>query len=165
MNFLRGVMGGQSAGPQHTEAETVRGARWVRDLGRVRAGTGRRIRGLEVTSRAPPWAGGPHAASPVASLPLLKPRSYSLSPPAQPPPRRSGRADRSRAPELRRPGVGGGPPPVPPGKGSILRAGGSTCPLYPRGLRALAAFSCLERNLKCCCLRRSLEWGMGGCEV
>ncbi|XP_066089002.1 general vesicular transport factor p115 isoform X1 [Saccopteryx bilineata] len=26
MNFLRGVMGGQSAGPQHTEAETVRGA-------------------------------------------------------------------------------------------------------------------------------------------
>uniref|UniRef100_A0A0J9YUG0 USO1 vesicle docking factor n=1 Tax=Mus musculus TaxID=10090 RepID=A0A0J9YUG0_MOUSE len=23
MNFLRGVMGGQSAGPQHTEAETI----------------------------------------------------------------------------------------------------------------------------------------------
>ncbi|MEJ1274770.1 hypothetical protein NN561_005659 [Cricetulus griseus] len=26
MNFLRGVMGGQSAGPQHTEAETVSAA-------------------------------------------------------------------------------------------------------------------------------------------
>ena len=36
MNFLRGVMGGQSAGPQHTEAETVSAA----SPGRAGAGLG-----------------------------------------------------------------------------------------------------------------------------
>ncbi|KAG8515167.1 General vesicular transport factor p115 [Galemys pyrenaicus] len=54
MNFLRGVMGGQSAGPQHTEAETVRGATGPR-LGK---GPGRNgdegLGGPEVTSCALP---------------------------------------------------------------------------------------------------------------
>lgn len=84
MNFLRGVMGGQSAGPQHTEAETVRGATGP-GLGK---GPGRnRDGGLgarEVTSRAPLWAGSPHAASPFAGvppLPLPKPPSYIPSRP------------------------------------------------------------------------------------
>lgn len=69
MNFLRGVMGGQSAGPQHTEAETVRGAAGP-GLGK---GPGRNwdggLGGPEVTSRASPWAGSPNASSPFAPVP------------------------------------------------------------------------------------------------
>lgn len=54
MNFLRGVMGGQSAGPQHTEAETVRGAAGPRlGKGPGRDGGGG-LGSPEVTSRAPP---------------------------------------------------------------------------------------------------------------
>lgn len=69
MNFLRGVMGGQSAGPQHTEAETVRTAAGP-GLGK---GPGRNGDGglgdPEVTSFSRPTLG----RESLASLPLLKP--------------------------------------------------------------------------------------------
>lgn len=161
MNFLRGVMGGQSAGPQHTEAETVRGARRVRDLGRVRAGTGRRTRG--------PGGDFPRATVGRGSTCRLS-LSFPFSPetpelfpyaPAQPPPRRFGPADSSRAPKLRRPGVKGGPRVMPPRQGSILGTGAPTCLVHPSGPWALDSFPRTERNLKSCFLRRSLEWGMG----
>lgn len=71
MNFLRGVMGGQSAGPQHTEAETVRERR-VWDLGRVRAGTETEDSGVR---RSPP---APHRGS-TCCLPLCLPFSPETS--------------------------------------------------------------------------------------
>jgi hypothetical protein len=69
MNFLRGVMGGQSAGPQHTEAETVRGAAGS-GLGKGpgKDGDGG-PKGLEVTSCAPPWVGDSDAALPLPFFP------------------------------------------------------------------------------------------------
>lgn len=51
MNFLRGVMGGQSAGPQHTEAETVSAAPGA-GLGQGWARTGRPRRSLHLPSPA-----------------------------------------------------------------------------------------------------------------
>lgn len=71
MNFLRGVMGGQSAGPQHTEAETVRGAAGPglgKGPGRNRDGG---HRGPEVIPCASPWAGSLHAASLFAPVSLF----------------------------------------------------------------------------------------------
>ena len=110
MNFLRGVMGGQSAGPQHTEAETVRGAAGP-GLGKGPGGNrdgghrGPEVTPLRVT------VGRESTCRllfcPRASFPLLKPASYSLTPAAQPPARRFGPADSSRAPKLHRP-LGGG---------------------------------------------------------
>lgn len=113
MNFLRGVMGGQSAGPQHTEAETVRGAAGPglgKGPGRNRDGG---HGGPEVSPPPPSVTVGRESTCrlpfcPRASLPLLKPASYSLTPAAQPPARRLGPADNSRAPKPRRP-LGGGP--------------------------------------------------------
>lgn len=161
MNFLRGVMGGQSAGPQHTEAETVRERR-VWDLGRVRAGTETEDSGVR---RSPP---APHRGS-TCCLPLclpFSPETSGLLLPmslAQSPPRRLGPADCSRVPKLRRPGEEGGPWMVPPGKGSIQGRGGLTS--LPRPSRPQASpsfpFPLAERNLKSCSLSRVLEWGFG----
>lgn len=88
MNFLRGVMGGQSAGPQHTEAETVRGARWVRDFGRVRAGTGRKIRGPGGDFPRPAVGWG-FACCLSLCLPFSAetPELFPYAPSAAPPPR------------------------------------------------------------------------------
>lgn len=102
MNFLRGVMGGQSAGPQHTEAETVRGAAGP-GLGK---GPGRNwdggLGGPEVTSRASLGRESKRLLPlcPRAFLRLLKPASYFLTPPAKPPARRLGPADNSSAGRL-----------------------------------------------------------------
>lgn len=110
MNFLRGVMGGQSAGPQHTEAETVRAAAGP-GLGK---GPGRNRDGGHGGPEVPPCVTAGRESTcrlpfcPRASFPLLKPASYSLTPAAQPSARRLGPADSSRAPKPRRP-LGGGP--------------------------------------------------------
>lgn len=84
MNFLRGVMGGQSAGPQHTEAETVRGAV---DLG-LGKGPGRNRDGgigvPEVTSRAPRWAGGFTRRLPLCLPSPESPEFFPSAPSAAP---------------------------------------------------------------------------------
>lgn len=164
MNFLRGVMGGQSAGPQHTEAETVRGAAGP-GLGK---GPGRNgdggLRGPEVTSRAPPWV---HMPPPPLSR---NPPSYSLSSLSAAPTHRGVSARLTAAASLSAAGPargwsvqGAAREGVDPGQGWPDRLPRPSRPRASPGAPPFSLVSPLaEWSLKSGSLSRGPEWGFGG---